>query len=192
MKIEKDFLEYNRFSRSGRKLIGVYGIVYHYTAGRGHTGKGIRNYFNSLKYQIGKYLQWIKKIIKKITFRYASTQLIIGLKGEVIQTMPLNELAFHVGGGRVNRKLMKRLHIKPRLRNYYFIGIELCIDKYGDFTNETLKTGIKTGIYLMKKFKLGKDRIFRHYDITRKICPKYFVDNPAEWVRFYRKIQEGI
>lgn len=174
MKIEKKFLDINRQSRPGRKLIEVRGIVYHYTAGKGHTGLGIRNYFN------------------KLTKRFASTQLIIGLKGEIIQTMPLNELAYHVGGGRVNKDLMKRLGITPRLRNFYFIGTELCIDKKGNFVKETLDSAVEKGVYLMKKFKLGRDRIFRHYDITRKKCPKYFVENPGEWERFYRRIWEGM
>lgn len=188
MKIEKKFLNVNRFSRPGLKLKGIYGIVYHYTAGKGHTGRGIRNYFNSLKKQLKKYLQYGKKL----KYRYASTALVVGLKGEVIQMTPFDELTYHVGdGGKGNKDLFKRLGIKKGyLRNFYFIGIELCIDKNGDFTKETLNSAVELGIYLMKKFKLGKDRIFRHYDITRKKCPKYFVDNPNEWEKFYRKIWE--
>ena len=41
----------------------------------------------------------------------------------------------------------------------------------------------------MYKIKYGiKDNI-RHYDVTGKICPKWFVDNPSEWEKFKLELE---
>ena len=34
--------------------------------------------------------------------------------------------------------------------------------------------------------------IIRHYDVTGKICPKYFVDHPEEWETFHKDVKNAI
>jgi N-acetylmuramoyl-L-alanine amidase CwlA len=34
--------------------------------------------------------------------------------------------------------------------------------------------------------------ICRHYDITGKICPKFYVDNPKEFILFKIMVQEEV
>ena len=31
---------------------------------------------------------------------------------------------------------------------------------------------------------IGRDRVIRHYDVTEKLCPLYFVDHPEAWEQF--------
>ena len=34
------------------------------------------------------------------------------------------------------------------------------------------------------KFDLDENDVIRHYDVTGKICPKYFVENEDAWRKF--------
>ena len=38
--------------------------------------------------------------------------------------------------------------------------------------------------FLCSKFNLTENDVIRHYDITGKDCPKYFVENEAAWETF--------
>lgn len=38
--------------------------------------------------------------------------------------------------------------------------------------------------WLCEKFSLTEEDVIRHYDITGKICPKYFVENEDAWRQF--------
>ena len=40
------------------------------------------------------------------------------------------------------------------------------------------------------EFELTEEDVIRHYDITGKICPKYFVDDEAAWKRFKQDVKE--
>ena len=36
----------------------------------------------------------------------------------------------------------------------------------------------------MGRYDLGTDDVIRHYDVTGKACPKYYVENEDEWLIF--------
>ncbi|MGYP000186147412 len=38
--------------------------------------------------------------------------------------------------------------------------------------------------WLCLKFDLDENDVIRHYDVTGKICPKYFVENEDAWRKF--------
>ena len=40
----------------------------------------------------------------------------------------------------------------------------------------------------MDTYHLKKDDIIRHYDVTGKICPKYFVDHEDAWNEFLNSL----
>jgi len=46
--------------------------------------------------------------------------------------------------------------------------------------------------WLCQKFGLTEEDVIRHYDITEKICPKYFVENEDAWDEFKRDIKETL
>jgi N-acetylmuramoyl-L-alanine amidase len=95
IKIVKKFIRRNIFSRPGRKMHEIKGLVVHWVAGPGATAMGVRNYFDSLADQDPD---------DDVDDRFAATQLCIGIEGEVVQCMPLDEMAYHVGAHKYTRK----------------------------------------------------------------------------------------
>jgi N-acetyl-anhydromuramyl-L-alanine amidase AmpD len=96
----------------------------------------------------------------------ASSHYIIGLEGEIIQCIPDLEKSFCTNNA-----------------NDYTISVECCHpDNTGRFTDETYRSMVWLGKYLMQKHGIKNN--IRHYDVTGKACPKWFVDNPDEWEQF--------
>jgi len=158
LSIQHNFLTINPYSRSGKSLRNINGVVIHYTANPGSSAKNNRNYFESLKY-------------KKTTS--ASSHFIIGLEGEIIQCIPLNEIAY-----------------ASNQRNSDTISIECCHpDSSGRFTKETYKSLQTLVKSLMETYNLNKNDIIRHYDVTGKECPKYFVTYPEKWEEFKNSLE---
>lgn len=155
--ITEKFLTPNKYSRPQLELGKIKGIVVHYTANPGSTAEGNRNYFESLK-------------DKKTT--YASSHFVIGLDGEIIQCVPLTEIAYC-----------------SNHRNEDTISIECCHpDKSGKFEDATYESLVELVAWLCGEYNLDKNRIIRHYDVTGKICPKYFVDHEDKWEEFKKDV----
>jgi len=165
MEITQSFLTVNSYSRPGRNLKAVKGIVVHYVGNTNSTAIANRNYFENLKNQ---------------TNRYASSQYIIGLQGEVIQCMPETEVAYHAGAKTYKQEVYDRLNGKP---NDYTIGIECChITDDGTMSTTTYNTLIELCANLCRKYGLNPATdLWRHYDVTGKVCHKWFVNNPDNW-----------
>lgn len=153
LSIQHDFLTVNPYSRSGEPLGRIKGIVIHYTGNPGSTAKNNHDYFENLK--------------DKHT-AYVSSHFIVGLKGEIIQCIPLNEIAYASNN-----------------RNKDTISIETCHpDKTGQFNNQTYSALQQLVKALMNTYHLDKEDVIRHYDVTGKNCPKYFVENEDAWQEF--------
>lgn len=151
--IDYQLLTINDYSRPGISLNEINGIVIHYTANPGTTAQENRNYFEDLQYT---------------QLTYASSHYIIGLDGEIIQCIPLDEIAYASNN-----------------RNEDTISIECCHeDSSGEFNDETYESLQNLVRALMSTYNLDKDDILRHYDITGKECPKYFVDHEDAWGEF--------
>ncbi|MEL5721265.1 MAG: peptidoglycan recognition family protein [Treponemataceae bacterium] len=177
MKITNNILTKNRFSRPNKKLIGVRGVVIHWIGNAGTSALMNRNYFENLKNQ-------------RVTnnARYASAHFIIGLEGEIIQCLPANEWAYHVGARSYKNDALKRLSSYP---NNCTLGIELCHpDWTGKFNDATIASAIELTALLLKQFNLTPNDIYRHYDITGKLCPKYFVENTRAWIEFKSSVEK--
>jgi N-acetylmuramoyl-L-alanine amidase CwlA len=70
------------------------------------------------------------------------------------------------------------------------VSIETCHpDATGKFNAATEQSLAWLTAYLLNKFKLTVGDIIRHYDVTGKICPKYYVDNPAAYENFKKMVQ---
>jgi N-acetylmuramoyl-L-alanine amidase len=177
MNIQQQTLTKNKYSRPCILLKNVKGIVIHWVANPGTSAQENRNYFESLKYQVSPKDD-----------RYASAHYIIGLSGEVIQCVPDTELCYHVGANKYTNTALQRLSTYP---NNCTLGIELCHpDAMGRFTIETLQSCRELISFLFSEHGLKKADIWRHYDVTGKICPKYFVENQSEWEVFIASIPE--
>lgn len=102
----------------------------------------------------------------------ASAHFIVGLDGEIIQCIPTSEVAY-----------------ASNQRNWDTVSIEVCHpDSSGKFNRKTYDSLVRLTAYLMGRFDLNTDQVIRHYDVTGKLCPKYFVDHPDAWKQFKRDI----
>ena len=36
----------------------------------------------------------------------------------------------------------------------------------------------------MRQYNIPLENVIRHYDVTGKECPRYYVENPEAWERF--------
>jgi N-acetylmuramoyl-L-alanine amidase len=170
MKIQEKLLTINKFSRPGVPLQAVKGIVIHWVANPKTTALQNRNYFEGLK--------------NNPDGRYAGAHFIIGLEGEVIQCLLENEMGYHVGAAKYTPRALEELSSYP---NDCTIGIELChINWDGEFTPETLSISKELILELCERYNLDRNNIYRHYDITLKECPRYFVTHENQWVNFLK------
>lgn len=180
MEITRDLLTLNPFSRPGTKLTSVKGIVLHWVANPSSTASQNRNYFESLKFQD-----------TDKSARYASAHFIIGLKGEIVQCIPVNERAYHVGARSYTKAAVAALSTYP---NNCTLGIELCHpDNTGQFTEATIKAAVELCARLcMQHTLIPAKALYRHYDVTGKLCPKYFVDHEDQWQTFIQSVSKSI
>ena len=51
---------------------------------------------------------------------------------------------------------------------------------------------MKLTAYLTEKYDIDRDHIIRHYDVTGKECPKYYVENEDEWENFKKDVGKAI
>lgn len=74
------------------------------------------------------------------------------------------------------------------------ISIELCDDlKDGKIkaTEGTIANAIELCVNLMLKYNIPPERVIRHFDVTGKICPAYFVEDPAAWLAFKKRLSDA-
>ena len=160
-KITQELLTINEYSRPGTSLKKIKGIVVHYTGNPGTTAMQNRNYFEGLAES---------KVTK------ASSHYIVGLSGEIIQCVPLDEIAY-----------------ASNHRNADTISIECCINNdAGKFTEKTYDALVHLTAWLVGEYDLKIDDIIRHYDVTGKVCPKYFVEHESAWVDFKLDVENYI
>ena len=150
--VERDYLLVNPFSRPGTPLEEVNAVVLHYVGNPGTTAKANRDYFNTLA--LGR------------DGTYASSHFVVGLEGEVIQCIPLTEVAY-----------------ASNHRNSDTVSIEVCHpDESGEFSEATEVRLIELTAWLCEEFDVDTEtQLLRHYDVTGKECPRYYVANPAAW-----------
>lgn len=158
--LDVQLLTPNTHSRPQLPLTQINAIVVHYTANPGSTAQENRDYFENLSDSDGDV--------------YVSSHFVIGLNGEIIQCIPSSEMSYASND-----------------RNTDSIAIECCHpDESGKFTAATYSSLVELTAWLCKAFDLTPDDVIRHYDITGKDCPKYYVENPEAWENFKRDVLE--
>lgn len=155
--IDQQIIDRGDTSRTGRPLEKFSNVVVHYVANPMSTAQQNRDYFQSSQSSV-------------------SAHFVVGLEGEIIQCIPLNEQSSASND-----------------RNKDTISIEVCHpDTSGKFTDATYNSLIKLCAWLCDTGKLDGEDVIRHYDVTGKICPKYFVDHEDAWKQFKNDVQYGI
>ena len=105
-----------------------------------------------------------------------SSHFVIGLEGEVVQCIPTSEISYATNS-----------------RNVDTISIECCHpDETGQFNTATYDSTVKLTAWLCTRFGLTSDQVIRHYDVTGKDCPKYYVENPDAWIQMKSDIAAQI
>lgn len=140
----------NQYSRPGIKIDQINAVVVHYVGNPGTTAEENRSYFAGLA-------------ISGDT--YASSHFIIGLDGEILQCVPMDEIAYCSNN-----------------RNYDTISIECCHPgEDGAFTSETYSSLVRLLRTLCQMYHLTEEDILRHYDVSGKSCPLYYVEHEDAW-----------
>uniref|UniRef100_N2ARZ4 N-acetylmuramoyl-L-alanine amidase n=1 Tax=Eubacterium plexicaudatum ASF492 TaxID=1235802 RepID=N2ARZ4_9FIRM len=104
----------------------------------------------------------------------ASSHFVIGMDGTIVQCIPSTEIAY-----------------ASNERNKDTLSIECCIeDDTGRFNEATYKAAVHLTAWLVEHFGLETKDVIRHYDVTGKNCPKYFVEFPSAWEQFLADVQE--
>ena len=157
--VDKDYLTVNPWSRPGEPLRKIKGVVIHYVGNPGTSAEANRNYFESLS--------------DGNLETYASSHFIIGLEGEVVQCVPLTEIAY-----------------ASNTRNDDTVSVEVCHpDETGVFSRPSYNRCVELTAWLCHEFRLNPERdVIRHYDVTGKLCPLYYVENPEAWEAFLEDI----
>ncbi len=144
----------NKNARPGTKITPK-GLVFHWTAneGKGANAVANRNYFNKPTTE-------------------ASAHYIVDDK-QIVRCLPENEMAYHVGAKQYKLEAVAKLSKYP---NDCTIGIEMCVNADGDF-RATYRRTVELAADILRRYGWGVDHLWRHYDITGKCCPAYFVDD---------------
>lgn len=152
--VDQQIINVDGDSRRGVYLDSIQNIVIHYVGNPGTTAQQNRDYYASCSSEV-------------------SSHFVIGLKGEVIQCIPLHE------------KSSASNH-----RNKDTISIEVCHpDESGKFTDAAYQSLVKLTVWLCKICDLDSSDVIRHYDITGKQCPLYFVTHNDAWERFLKDVK---
>ena len=151
--IDQQIIKVDDDSRRGVMLEGVRNIVIHYVGNPGSTAQQNRDYYANPSSEV-------------------SSHFVIGLKGEIIQCIPLHE------------KSSASNH-----RNKDTISIEVCHpDASGKFTDASYQSLVKLTAWLLDVCDLDSNDVIRHYDITGKQCPLYFVTHEGAWEQFKKDV----
>lgn len=163
--VKQEFIRKNIFSRPDVSRRKINNIVLHYVANPGSSAEGNRNYFDSLADQDSQ---------KGGTS--TSSHFIVGLEGEVIQCIPINEIAY-----------------ANAPRNEDTLSIEVCHpDDTGKYSDATYESVVRLTAWLCTQLKLKSSDVVRHYDINGKLCPKYYVEHEEEWKQLRKDIDAAV
>ena len=103
-----------------------------------------------------------------------SSHFVVGLDGEIIQCIPINEWS-----------------AASNWRNNDTISIEVCHpDETGKFKKKTYSSLVKLVAWLENVCDIDESHVIRHYDITKKECPRYFVQHEDKWKTFKKNVEK--
>ena len=75
-------------------------------------------------------------------------------------------------------------------RNGDTISIEVCHpDESGVFTEASYNRLVELCAWLCQQYRLTPDCLIRHYDVTGKLCPLYFVEHEDAWNTFVSDVR---
>ena len=190
MQIIHDFLTINEYSRPGRRIREMLGLVMHWTANPAANAKQNRDFFENKKTGMGG---------------YGSAHYIIDQNGIIVAAIPENEVAYHCGSSDKDPASGKIYTDEARRRfgkyasessspNLCTIGVELCPkDATGNFTNATINVAVELCADICKRYGLTVQAITTHHNIVGwKDCPKLWTEKPQLLEAFRQSVEDKI
>lgn len=157
-------------------------IVIHYTGNDGDTAKNNAEYYHN-------------SIVKTSAHFFVDND-------EIYQSVPIEYAAWSVGGKKYTScSQTGGGSMYGITKNQNSINIEMCDNKPKDgkisLTQKTRENTEDLVVDLMLKYNIPIERIYRHFDVTGKICPAYFIpygkylnDGQNYWEFFKSNIKE--
>lgn len=166
----------NRKNYGGaRSTSSIKWLVVHYTANDGDTDESNAIFF--------------KNNIPKASAHYFIDD------DSVTQSVPDNYAAYAVGGTRfADYAKTGGASLYKKITNSNSISVEMCdTQKNGkhDVSEKTLANTIAFCKVLMKKYNIDINHVVRHFDVTGKRCPAYYI-NSSMWANFKIRLQQTV
>lgn len=163
LEIDQQLLTISNYNRPGTLRSATTAVACHYIGNPGTSAQANRNYFENLS---------------TTHTTKASCHYIVGLEGEIIQLIPEEEISWCTNQA-----------------NSYTISVEGCHpDSTGKFNDATYASYVALCADICMRWGLDPQNggLIRHYDVTKKVCPKYFVDYSDAWEQFKRDVQAAM
>lgn len=154
----------NKYNRPGTKSTPKR-ICVHYTGDCGKNTDRLVAYWKNVA----------AGVFKGTTLAWTSAQYAVGLNGEVVRCIPDNEIAYAAAN-----------------QNSDTIHIEVCYkQKSGMFEEKSIAALGELVRSLMQKYGIPASKVVRHYDLTGKHCPAYYIDE-NRWAVLHERITAEI
>ena len=171
MNIKTNLANKNNYG-SARQTTNIKYIVIHYTGNDGDTDESNGKYFKN-------------NIVKASAHYFVDDD-------SVTQSVPDNYVAWSVGGNKyASCSTTGGGKYYGKCTNSNSISIEICDDvKNGTVypSAATIQNALELTNILMEKYNIPVANVIRHFDVTGKLCPAYWVDD-AKWKsEFWNKL----
>lgn len=155
----------NTYNRPNAKSSCEY-IVIHWTADVGASAERLDAYYHNVA----------AGVFADNPNAWTSANYIIGYDGTQITTIYSGNVSYGVSGW-----------------NERIINIEVCIDNAnGIFTDKAIAALAELVQRLMRSRNIPPARVVRHYDLTGKLCPKYYAINADAWRELHNIITGNV
>ena len=157
-----------------RKASDIKYIVIHYTGNDGDHDEGNATYFKN-------------NVVKASAHYFVDDD-------SITMSVPENFVAWSVGGTKwKDTAATGGGSMHGIITNTNSISIEMC-DTQRDgtikATDQTLENTVTLAKSLMKRYNINIDHVYRHFDVTGKHCPAYFMNSSA-WSAFKERLKDG-
>jgi len=175
LEVKQRLLTLNPWSHPGTPIGKIRGLVLHWTENAGKDALYNWRFFESRKAG---------------NLGYGSAHFIVDLNGAVYCIIPTTEVAYHAGPTAATLPEARKLY--GSYPNGHLIGIELTHpDWSGRPSDATWSAAVELCAILCAANGLPPEAITTHHAIVGKLCPKWFIDHPAELQRFREEVREA-
>jgi N-acetylmuramoyl-L-alanine amidase len=190
MKITENLLTMGKRNRPGDKIIRLKAVVLHWLAAPNQRPINTRTWWESGQ-------------------GVGSAHYVVGTDGDILRTLPEEEIGYHVGSSQPDPKSGKLYTDKARellgpeaftgktakgvwiTPNFFTIGIEMSHINMipGDFTELTLQAAAELCADILKRHSLPICAVTTHNEMVGwKDCPRLWTNNPGLFDEFKDRI----